>query len=158
MQIIRANTSCRLQSHDKLGLESNKFAGCSRRKSFPFFAKKICQEFTNVTEELLSRKIFRVGRIIEFRGSADAVRRIDQMLRPIESRVLIFVVERYLLRRGCATKSRDTASTCSWLAWWLLMVLEYISNCVFPDSSVARYPPLSLLTSTNSRGYWLAAA
>lgn len=45
----------------------------------------------------------------------------------------------YLLRRGCAMKSRDTASTCSLFAWWLLMVLEYISRgCVLRDTSYVR--------------------
>lgn len=33
----------------------------------------------------------------------------------------------YSLSRGWAMKSRDTASTCSWLACWLLMVFGYIS-------------------------------
>jgi len=59
---------------------------------------------------------------------------------------------RYLLRRGCAMKSRDTASTCSLLAWWLLMVLEYISGCVPRSTSHTRAYP-SLFTLTNSRRY-----
>lgn len=33
----------------------------------------------------------------------------------------------YSLSRGCAMKSRDTASTCSWFAWWPLIVFGYIS-------------------------------
>lgn len=48
-------------------------------------------------------------------------------------------------------KSRHRASTCSWLAWWLLMVLEYISAWFFRQFTLARYP---LLTPSNSRGYW----
>lgn len=81
-------------------------------------------------------------------------------IRPVFASVSKLVVPRcYLLRRGCAMKFRDTASTCSLLAWWLLMVLEYIlGEAAFSGTrfTLACYPPL--LTPTNSRRYCLAAA
>lgn len=94
-------------------------------------------------------------------------RGIDQMLRPIADAPCIRAspLRRpddagcYLLRRGCAMKSRDTASTCSLFAWWLLMVLEYISGkAAFSTIRLAltRYPPL--LAPTYSRRYCSAAA
>lgn len=98
--------------------------------------------------------------------------RIDQMLRPIADAPCIRASPpchrrrgRYLLRRGCAMKSRDTASTCSLFAWWLLMVLEYIlwetsSQNVSHSRVIHHYSAFTPKYSdpTNSRRYCFATA